>query len=236
MEIITKEITEGVFGLAFWLNEWNSYINCYLMRDEAGYRLIDTGIEDHKEDLLSYLSENHILKSAIHTIIATHGHKDHIGNVDLFENATKYIHEKDIQMVNDSFTIISENSLQDMNWVNIGVHTPGSIALYYPQKKILFIGDEVCFFGLPITNGNLVNEENEIRETMIDFMASEEFNIYLRTKETDVLAFANALIFLASYDIEYLCSGHGVVLEHHIPLFLSTLADQLLKKHNSLIN
>ena len=54
-----------------------NFVNCYLVREDDGYTLIDAGLKG---------SENEILKAAanipIKRIILTHAHMDHVGSVD----------------------------------------------------------------------------------------------------------------------------------------------------------
>lgn len=54
-----------------------NFVNCYLVREDDGYTLIDAGLKG---------SENEILKAAanipIKRILLTHAHMDHVGSVD----------------------------------------------------------------------------------------------------------------------------------------------------------
>lgn len=56
------------------------FVNCYLVREEDGFTLIDTGMLSSSAGLI--LAEAARLKAPIRRILLTHAHTDHVGSVD----------------------------------------------------------------------------------------------------------------------------------------------------------
>ena len=74
------EVEEGVLWTRMPLPKPLSHVNCYLFEDDAGWTLIDTGVNSKKtRDLWTSLMEGALASKPIHTVIATHHHLDHIG-------------------------------------------------------------------------------------------------------------------------------------------------------------
>jgi len=55
-------------------------MNCYLIRTEAGFFLIDTGIKKKRSQLEQELIEAGCSPGDLKLVILTHGHMDHVGN------------------------------------------------------------------------------------------------------------------------------------------------------------
>lgn len=239
MKNIIMEITDKISGAALWMDEWNTYINCYIVKSNEDIYLIDTGFKQQSDDLIKILSSKNIDISKISAVIATHGHKDHVGNVGLFQNAKKFVHINDLKIAEENkgkcFQYLkgSNGALLEFEWRLIGGHTPGSIALYHNNSKILFVGDEICFFGVPLPEEGLVSEAGELRELDFQFVSSGEFSKAFKAQNINPIHIAEGFQKMAEYDIEFLCTGHGVVLKENIPSFLNKLADAIIEYENS---
>src|SRR5947209_4603777 len=59
-------------------------INCYLVREEDGFTLIDTGMSGQAQ---SIMQEAHKLGLPIVRIVLTHAHVDHVGSLDALHDA-----------------------------------------------------------------------------------------------------------------------------------------------------
>ncbi|HVP95118.1 MAG TPA: MBL fold metallo-hydrolase [Methanoregulaceae archaeon] len=126
--------------------------------------LIDTGLPDNSRKIINYIRVT--LKrnpNEVSTIILTHYHPDHSGNVYELKNLTGAqvaIHcddagflsgKKDWPMGMKIKTLVPDVLLKDgdkiagLTCVHCPGHTPGSIALYDPNRKLLFIGDTLRF-------------------------------------------------------------------------------------------
>ena len=62
--------------------------NCYLVKENNGWTLIDTGMPWSAKKILSYISSIGCQPADIKTIIITHCHIDHIGGLDAVRKAT----------------------------------------------------------------------------------------------------------------------------------------------------
>ena len=71
----TTQITSNSYQLTRF-----GFVNCYLVREDDGFTLIDTGILSSTAALL--LAEAARLKMPIRRILLTHAHGDHVGSVD----------------------------------------------------------------------------------------------------------------------------------------------------------
>ncbi|WP_319578266.1 MBL fold metallo-hydrolase [uncultured Methanospirillum sp.] len=152
--------------------DFGFYANCFLI-EQDGLILIDTGLPGNKEKILSYIT-----KTAgqdphdIHTIILTHYHLDHIGNVIELQQATgakvaihtadaKHLSEEiqgalpskvDKQKHGETITFTPDTLLNDgdmiagLQCIHVPGHTPGNIAVLDPNRKALFCGDTM--FGV----------------------------------------------------------------------------------------
>ena len=55
-------------------------VNCYLLRSEAGFFLIDTGSSSARKQLLSELAHAGCIPGSLRLVLLTHGDFDHTGN------------------------------------------------------------------------------------------------------------------------------------------------------------
>jgi len=77
--------------------------NCYLIRTETGYILIDTGIKNRRKQLEAALIDAGCHPGDLKLIILTHGHIDHVGNAAYLRDkygAKIAMHRGDVNMVN----------------------------------------------------------------------------------------------------------------------------------------
>ena len=105
------------------------YIYCYLLKNDNGYTLIDTGLNYKKaveawEEVFSALK---IVPTEIHTIILTHFHPDHSGLSGWMQQRTGakvYMSSTDLKMLQLAFGegIIQERQIEEL-LVNHGVPT-----------------------------------------------------------------------------------------------------------------
>lgn len=107
----------------------------YLIKIGKDNILIDTSSKENGKELLRELSKLGVDLRDVHIILLTHGHQDHIGNLDLFPNAKVY----------DSKNI-DELVLIMIKVFKVPGHTQDSLAFLY--DNILFSGDTLFHAGI----------------------------------------------------------------------------------------
>ena len=157
--------------------------------------VIDTGRRQNNELLTKFLDKVRPL-SEIKTVIFTHLHYDHIGNFDLFPNASFYASEAEIASFEKSpkAAILDEDMakkfkirlepIQDFNdlvFILTPGHTLGSICLYLKSRKILFSGDSLF-------------ENKKFGRTDLPTSSPKKMKI--------------SLMKLINFDFKILCPGH----------------------------
>ncbi len=176
------EIVENLHFFS-WNNPSANNCNTYLINGKKKI-LVDPGhyhLFGHVRDELSRLG---LAPEDIEMVIITHGHPDHMEGVRIFENADTLIalHGTEMTFIQsvaphygealgisdfEPDILLGEGDLSigDLNFqvIHTPGHSPGSICLYWPDKKALFVGDVVFNQGigrtdLPGGNGSELKE------------------------------------------------------------------------------
>jgi hydroxyacylglutathione hydrolase len=63
-------------------------VNCYLLKGEMGWLIVDTGLPGQEHKILNYLKKQNILPSKVALIVLTHADIDHIGCAKALKTAT----------------------------------------------------------------------------------------------------------------------------------------------------
>jgi glyoxylase-like metal-dependent hydrolase (beta-lactamase superfamily II) len=146
--------------------------NTYVVTDEQGILLIDPACayEWEQQELFKYIQRLTTNDQRPITIIATHGHLDHLWGAKWATetwNTPVLMHEADIPMVQamqeqynlfgvrrtaEPFPVKGIQSTEhrtqtDLQIIETPGHTPGSMCLYFPKDKILFSGDTLFRMG-----------------------------------------------------------------------------------------
>jgi glyoxylase-like metal-dependent hydrolase (beta-lactamase superfamily II) len=176
---------------------WQSYphnCNTYLIDGEKKI-LIDPGFAPLFSHVEPQMADLGVAVSDIDVVVATHGHPDHIDAVGLFPKPTlfamneeeyefigggQYFSRPDILLI-DGETTIGEQTFRII--VTPG-HSPGSVCLYWPERKALFSGDLV--FNRNIGRYDLMGGDFELLK--------------------------DSVRKIAELDCEYLLPGHGDML------------------------
>ncbi|MCI4346371.1 MAG: MBL fold metallo-hydrolase [Thermoplasmata archaeon] len=143
----------------------------FLLKNKGpGFTLVDTGLPGKDTAILAYLAKLKAKPTDVKTVLLTHLHKDHTGNLRRILAATKaksYAHWLEAAFIarNPPYdgpgtppdeSVEVDVQLKDGDSVNAGEglvayhtpgHTPGHTAYFEPTRRLLFSGD--LFFGVP---------------------------------------------------------------------------------------
>ena len=121
--------------------------------------IVDTGSPRDKDRIIKRLQDHGLMPSDIDYVICTHGHIDHVGNLNLFPDA-KFIVGHDI-MDGDSY---AEHDFKDGNIYKIGdgievIPTPG-----HTHADVSVLVRHVKDLGTVVVCGDLFEKENDENE------------------------------------------------------------------------
>jgi glyoxylase-like metal-dependent hydrolase (beta-lactamase superfamily II) len=143
------------------------FVNCYVVRDPSGLFLIDTGFSSRAAPIRRAFERADIPFSQLTAILLTHRHVDHIRGafrMETLSRARVCCHPSDAPVVEGkvpppgplwmrlfarSHPVPVQQMVKDgdrvgpFQVVHVPGHTPGSLAFYLPERKILFTGDAV---------------------------------------------------------------------------------------------
>jgi hydroxyacylglutathione hydrolase len=194
------KVTENIYAF-LWSDPRVNNANTYIIKGARNI-LIDPGhyqLFGYVRDHLSGLS---LTAEDIDLVIVTHAHPDHIEGIQAFAGFSALIalHPVELELIKsvaphrgssagislvEPQVLLKEGELSvgDMSFqvIHTPGHSPGSICIYWPEKKALFCGDVIFQQGLGRTDlpgGNGGQLKESIRR-------------------------------LAQLDVEYLFPGHG---------------------------
>jgi glyoxylase-like metal-dependent hydrolase (beta-lactamase superfamily II) len=191
------KILDGLYGF-IWQSASENNCNSFLI-DGAKKILVDPGHRHLFQHVKRGLAQIETMPEQIDVVLVTHGHPDHLEMVGSFGPSTlwamsrvdyefvmKYIgsrsdfpapafflQEGDLVIGDKTFRVILTPG-----------HSPGSVCLYWPEKKVLFTGDVV--FSQSIGRTDLPGGSGK------------------QLKES--------ISRLAELDVEVLCPGHGEIV------------------------
>jgi glyoxylase-like metal-dependent hydrolase (beta-lactamase superfamily II) len=234
MNYLLSQLVSGAYVVAIEdTHTWDvkSYTNIYVLQRQGQTILIDAGMKEYQPVIIEALAKIGVAPDQVTHVLLTHGHRDHADGASIFVNAKKYVHATDRYLLGTplasqfvSFTplennlLLSADDLSSIEGIHVNTHTPGSVALYDDLAKALFVGDFFCFFGEVLPEGKLVSYSDISRQGSCQYVADqaacggEEFERFML-----------GLSKLLSYQPEFFCTGHGVVLQGEIQSFVNNL-------------
>lgn len=158
------KIADDVYAYE-WTNPYDNNCNSYYIGGSVR-ALIDPGLKRYLPDLLSAMSKDGIDRAEIRYVINTHSHPDHYEGSESFSGSDAGIglHRKELDFLAEigaqmyewfglPFPEVDVNLVLAEGEITLGDeifevhlvpgHSPGSIALYSPKRKVLFPGDVV---------------------------------------------------------------------------------------------
>jgi glyoxylase-like metal-dependent hydrolase (beta-lactamase superfamily II) len=145
-----------------WTDSFENNCNSFYIGGNVN-ALVDPGLKGYVPNLLGNMEEDGIDKSAIKYVINTHSHPDHFEGSVLFNDADIKVglHEKEIEFLNGAGSSLYNLFGMDPPVIRIDLplkegkislgdvtfpgHSPGSIGLYWPARKVLFSGDVIFY-------------------------------------------------------------------------------------------
>jgi glyoxylase-like metal-dependent hydrolase (beta-lactamase superfamily II) len=181
-----------------WTSVNANNCNTYLI-DGPTRILIDPGHAAYFDHVVKGLNETGIKPQDIGLVICTHAHPDHMEAIKLFspKSALFTLHYQEWQFLKTiskkagsyfkmdfdsfepSFFLKAGNlAIKNLNLTIFHVpgHSPGSVAIYWPENKVLFTGDLIFKEGLgrtdiPGGNGGLLKKSIlSLKELDIEFL------------------------------------------------------------------
>jgi len=171
-----------------WLDPYENNCNTYLIRGEVTV-LIDPGHSRHVPNLFHQMEGDGISPEEISLIILTHSHPDHFEGLEAFLNKPVKIamNQEEERYLLESGKLLFEMMRQPMPEFRVDFylkegelhlskelfqiyqtpgHSPGSLSIHWPERKVLFTGDLVFYGGIGRTdfqggNSKLIKESIE---------------------------------------------------------------------------
>jgi hydroxyacylglutathione hydrolase len=148
-----------------WKNYFDNNCNSFYIGGDVQV-IVDPGLKSYLPHLLESMEQDGIKRSDIRYIINTHSHPDHFESSVLFVDSEVKVslHEKEIEFLSGEGASLYH--LFGLNPPNVQIdlvlkegnfllgnetfeillipgHSPGSIGLYWPARKVLFSGDVI---------------------------------------------------------------------------------------------
>lgn len=200
------KLCDGIYAYT-WRGVFENNCNMYYFGDPLNI-LFDPGLVRHLDLRFENMRKDAIDIDSIEYVIATHSHPDHFEGCDYFmkKNTPVGMHRDEISFVNEigpkffammgmpfpqmSFKLVMDEGVLSIGDVNLDIyltpgHSPGSICVYWKEKKALICGD-------------LVFKESVGR---VDFPGGDPKKL----KES--------IEKIAALDVEYLLPGHMELIQ-----------------------
>ena len=186
-----------------------AHSNVYLIINGKELMVIDTGTPGNAKKIVEYIQKIGHQPSEISTIILTHYHIDHAGSAkdlkdlvnakiavsaedkDFVSGAKPYPKPKNILVraassfikvapVEVDITLKDGDRIGNLTVIDAAGHTPGSIFLYDPQRKVVFAGDTLRLDGDKVVAGpkQYVWDEGKEQQSIAK-LAALDFDVML---------------------------------------------------------
>jgi len=167
------KLEKDLYGY-LWQNQYENNCNTYLIRGEKT-ALIDPGHSRHIPNLFHQMEGDGISPEEIDLIILTHCHPDHFEGLGVFldKPAKIAMSREEERYLLESGRLLFEMMGQPLPEFRIDFylkegglhlgeelfhiyqtpgHSPGSLSIYWPERKILFTGDVIFYGGIGRTD------------------------------------------------------------------------------------
>lgn len=192
------ELEKDLFAY-LWQDSYENNCNSYVIRGQRTL-LIDPGHSRHVERLLEQMEEDQISPDEINLILITHSHPDHLEGLEVFldkpvrialsQEEEGYLTEKGnllFEMMGQSLPKLRIDFYLKEGELRFGEktfriyqtpgHSPGSLSIYWPERKALFTGDLIFKDGIGRTD--LPEGDPSLLKESIERMSQLETEILL---------------------------------------------------------
>jgi glyoxylase-like metal-dependent hydrolase (beta-lactamase superfamily II) len=158
--------------------------------------LVDTGSPWDRDFLIQRLQEHGLSPTDVTHVVCTHGHVDHVGNLNLFTMATQMV-SRDIVRDGDKYVIheLTDDSPFSISRSITVIPTPG-----HTNKDVSVVVQDTAR-GVVIIAGDLFECEEDLGNCKL-WMDNSEFPELQETSRAKVLAMADCIV-----------PGHGKIFE-----------------------
>ncbi len=233
-----EEIVSGVYGIGM------AYVNAYLLAEEEGLTLIDSGLPNRKETILRALSEIERSPEELKHIAITHHHVDHTGSLAALVEASGaevWVHPLEAPIVRGEEPVPNPNPKSILGKI---VHpligrlpayrlTPAQVDHEVADGEELPIGGGLKVVHTPgHTPGHIVVLMP--RHGGVLFLGDATANILglrppLWLSTLDMGQAKESIRKLAALEFDVACFGHGRVLKGEANLRFRRLAEKLAR-------
>ena len=234
-----EEIVSGVYGLRIL------YVNAFLLAEDEGITLIDSGLANRKETFLRALSELRRSPDELKHIALTHHHTDHTGNLAALVKASGaevWVHPLEAPIVRGEVPLPWSNpksTMLKMLWPVVG-----RLSIYNSLAPAQVDHEVADGQGLPMAGGmKAVHTPGHTAGHMcylvqrhggVLFVGDAATNILglrppLGMSTLDMAQAKDSIRKLAALEFEVACFGHGRVLKGQANLKFRRLAEKLAR-------
>ena len=165
---------EKDFYAYFWQSLYENNCNTYLIRGEVTV-LIDPGHSHHIPALFRQMEQDGISREEIGLVIVTHCHPDHFEGLEAFKDLPVKIamNQEEARYLRENGKLLFEMMGKPVSGFRVDFylkegelhlgkstfdiyqtpgHSPGSLSIYWPERKVLFTGDLVFKGGIGRTD------------------------------------------------------------------------------------
>jgi len=157
-----------------WQNPYENNCNTYVIKGEKTV-LIDPGHSRYLGQVFNQMEKDGISPEEINVVIITHSHPDHFEGLELFLDKPVKIamNREEERYLLESGKLLFEMMRQPLPKIQIDFylkegelhleektfhvyqtpgHSPGSLSIYWPERKVLFTGDLIFYGGIGRTD------------------------------------------------------------------------------------